>query len=334
MEKIKGLQTKTINVELDKLKLDLNNVRFQHVGKLVDDKKMEELIWKESSTRELYEQIKAAGGLYEEPIIEEVESEYRVLEGNRRLVCVRRLQSEAHSGKLPGSNKKIFDTIKCRIIPKGTTEIQKRLYLASIHVKGKQPWPAFNKAKQIYDLYKIDNLSYDSLSKYLSMGKITIIKVVNAYEQTYDYGQKYPDDEKWYRKYTYFEELFRRRDLKEFSKFQQNVDRFAKWVHENKFSDAKDIRILARIIDDKDLMRVFENSGFKASFELLQEKDPILRSKEFKQIQKTIDAIRFFPRGELVKTVSDPHRKAIILRLKEEIDSLVRDITMLEKKEI
>lgn len=58
MAKVKEFQTRTVNVELERLKLDLSNVRFQHTDRVVDDKKMEELIWKESSTRDLCEQIK------------------------------------------------------------------------------------------------------------------------------------------------------------------------------------------------------------------------------------------------------------------------------------
>jgi len=329
MIKIKKFQTKTINIELDKLKLDLTNARFQHLTKKVDDAGMDNLIWNEPSTGELFEQIKSAGGLYEEPILN---SDYTVLEGNRRIVCLRHLQAEAKKGELPNINKNAFDIVKCRIIPEGTTALEKQLFLAAVHVIGKQPWPAFNKAKQINDLYKVHNLTYDQLAKHLNMGKITVIRMMNSYEQTDKYGKTYSDDTGWYRKYSYFEELFKSRDLKEFTKLQKNIDKFAKWVYDEKFSDVRDVRWLGKILKDEDALHLFETKGFDIALELIKEKNPILKSKEFKQIQKTIDAIRSFPRKELIKTIKDPRRREIIMKLKEEIDSLVRDIESLDKE--
>lgn len=330
MANIKGIKTKSVNVNLDKLKLDLTNIRYQHLGEKLNDKKMEDLIWKDSSTRKLFDQIKSAKALYEEPIID---SENIVLEGNRRVVCLRRLKIEAHKGKLPGIKKDAFNIIKCRMIPANTLEVEKHLLLASIHVRPKLPWPAFNKAKYIYDLSSTHEVSYDKLTKLLAMGKATLIRMVKSYEQTYEYGKRYPDDDLWYRNYTYFEELFKRRDLKEFAKVQKNLDKFLKWVHEDKFTNVRDVRVLAQILEDKDALRIFEMHGFVEAFKFIQNKNPALKSKEFKQIQKTVDILRFFPRKELIKTIGDPHRKAIILKLKHEIDALVKDINMFDNGE-
>lgn len=325
-----NFKTKTVNVNLDKIKLDLSNVRFQHLFKKMDDAEMNQLILDEPSTTELYEQIKAAGGLYDEPIID---SNYVVLEGNRRIVCLRRLKIEANAGRLPGIKKNAFDLVKCRMIPTNISEIDKHLLLATIHVTGREDWPAFNKAKQIYDLYHTPNISYDQLAKYLGMGKITIIRMTKAYEQTLRYGKEYSDDKIWYRKYTYFDELFKSRALVSFSKVQKNIDKFSTWVHEGKFGDVRDVRHLAKIINDEDAMREFEIHGFKKAFDLLEEKNPTLKSREFKQIKKTIEVIRFFPHNELIKTLKDPNRIKILRQLKEEVDSLIHGIDSLEKNE-
>jgi len=329
MTNIKGIKTKTVIVDLDKLKLDLTNIRYQHIGGIVNDKKMEDLIWKEPSTKGLCERIKSARGLYEEPIID---SDNLVLEGNRRIVCLRHLKIKTHKDELPGIKKDAFDKIKCRMIPANTPDLEKKLFLASIHVKTKLQWPAFNKAKQIYDLSTFHNLSYDKLAKHLTMGKATVIKTVNAYEETHKYGEQYPDDKFWYRRYTYFEELFKKRNLKEFSKIQQNRDKFAKWVYEGKFKDVRDVRILAQIMEDEDALRLFEKHGLVEALKFLENKNPALKSKEFRQIQKMIEVLRFFPRKELIKTASDSHRREMILKLKKEVDLLVNDINMFDKK--
>jgi len=324
-----SIKTKIMNVPLGDLKLDLSNIRYQHREEHLNDKEMESFIWGEPSTKKLYEEIKSAKGLHEEPVID---SKNIVLEGNRRVVCLRKLKEKANEGKLPGIEKGKFDIVKCKLIPEGTSDVDKQLFLASIHVRPKLQWPAFNKAKQIYDLSVVHDLSYDKLAKYLSMGKVTLIRIVNSYEETYEYGKKYPDDKFWYRKYTYFEELFKKRDLREFTKLQENRDKFSKWVHEEKFKDVRDVRVLPKILEDKDALRIFERNGIQEALKLIESKDPALKSKEFKQIKKLIETLRFFPRKELIRTASDNRRRDIILELKKEVDTLVKDIGLLDKE--
>jgi hypothetical protein len=324
------LKTIPTRVELNKLKLDLGNVRFQHLERKIDEKAMEELIWNAPDTRELYEQIKAAKQLYEKPVID---SNLVVVEGNRRIVCLRKLRGKVRLGQLPGTEQDAFKFVDCDMIPKDTPLVKVKLYLAAVHVSGRHPWPTFNKAKQIYDLHTQEGLSYDQLAKHLGMGKITVIRVCTVYEETLHYGNRYPEDREWYRKFTYFEELFRRRDLKQFRKLKENVNKFAEWVHSGNFKDSHDVRVLGQIIKDADAMRAFENEGINAALALLQEKDPALKSKEFKQISKLISLIHTFPRREIIRTVNDPSRLRLIKQLKSEVDALLDDIKLLTKDE-
>ena len=314
-----------VKVDLDKLKLDIDNVRYHHLGKALNEKEVEDRIWKESDTIKLYEQIKSSKGLYEKPIID---SEYNVLEGNRRVVCLRRLKKEAHKGLLPGFEKDKFDMIECEQLASETTPEQKKLLLASIHVKGKKLWPTFNRAKQIYELHEPPfNKSYDFLAAQLGMGKTTVIRSVTVYEQTKRYHDRYSADKEWYRKYTYFDELYKKRDLKEFTKLQANVDKFADWVNEEKFNnDVRLVRILPQVLEDKDAFNIFEKKGMLAAMAFLNSKNPALKSREFKKISELILIIQKFPRKEIINTAKDPNRRKLIEKLRAELDSLLRDI--------
>jgi len=322
--------TEDVEVDLEKIRLDLNNVRFQHLsGKMpLTEEKMDELIWKEKTTKSLYNQIVAAQKLFEEPVLN---SNYIVREGNRRIVCLRHIKQEMKDDKLPQIPKNTFDHIKCKIIPEGVPEDEVLVYLATAHIKGKLAWPAFNKAKQMYDLNSKYGYSYDEIRKTLGMGKNTVKKMIDAYNQTDRYGKKYPDDRGWYEKYTYFNELLTKRDLKVFSKLQENIDKFSKWVHEDKFKDSRNIRYLPQILANESAMRLFEKYGFNEAFNLIQEFNPELNSKEFKQIRKTIEILQGFSRKELIKTAKDPSRLQMIEKLKREADSLLKDLESLEK---
>ncbi|MBU0958122.1 MAG: hypothetical protein KKF56_04925 [Nanoarchaeota archaeon] len=322
-------ETEVKEIDISKLRLDLDNVRFQHLRKLLTDKEMENLLWGEKSTKDLYNQIKLAKGLYEEPI---VDSNFVVLEGNRRLVCLRRLKQEIDGGKISEIKKGIFDKIKCRVIPEHISELDKELLLATLHVKGKKEWPAFNKAKQIHTLYTNYDISYQNLSKYLGMGKVTVIRMVEAYKKTQEYGLKYSEEKNWHKRYTYFDEFYRRQDLKEFREIKKNVDKFSAWVHENKFTNHRDVRLLRQVLDDEDARNALEIYNFEKALKILEQKNPGLNDKDFKQIQKTIKVVNSFSRKALIGIVNDTSKIAVIQKLKKEIDSFLKDIKSLEKR--
>jgi hypothetical protein len=316
---------KIVKVELEKLKLDISNVRYQHIDKTLNEEEIEKEIWKEADTVRLYEQIKSTKGLYEKPIID---SGYNVHEGNRRVVCLRRLKREAHTGTLPGFGEKFFDKVECEQLLPGTTEEQIKLLLASIHVKGKKPWPTFNRAKQIYELHNAPfNHSYDYLTAQLGMGKTTVIRAVAVYEQTKRYHDNYPEDNEWYRKYTYFDELYKKRDLKEFTEMQENVDMFARWITEKKFSnDVRLVRNLGEVLKSKDAFNIFEKKDMRAAMDFLNRNNPAVKSREFKKIAELTTIIQGMSRKEILKTARDPNRRKMIVKLRTELDALLRDI--------
>src|SRR5438874_921974 len=84
---------------LTALKLDPANVRLKHVPVVLSDEQMEEKIWSEPDTRDLFREILHSRGL-SEPVL--VNSGHVVKEGNRRLVCLRKLSEQARAGMLPG----------------------------------------------------------------------------------------------------------------------------------------------------------------------------------------------------------------------------------------
>jgi len=326
VEKIANAES--VEVKLDDIKLDPYNVRFLHASKRLSDKDIEERLWGEKDTIELYKQILSAGGVYEEPVLN---SDLVVIEGNRRVVCLRRLKQEANTGELPAISKGHFDKVKCKILPKDTPQQIINIFLATIHVKGKKPWNAFNKAKHIFNLYDSGEFSYDDLSKKLGMGKSTVMRSVEVYGATQKYGEKYKDDKEWFRKFTYFDELYKRKDLREFIKNSKNLERFENWVFHKKLDDVREVRQLAKILQDEDAMREFEKKDFNAAMIVIGSKDPSINSAEFKKIKDTIDVLRNFSRKELSMTVKDASRITLLNSLKREIDSLIKDITSMKK---
>lgn len=325
-EKIANARTK--EVPLNDIKLDSNNVRFLHMSKRPSDKEIEKTLWDEGDTDELYKQILSAGELYEKPVLN---SELTVIEGNRRIVCLRKLKVESNSGNLPGISKGHFDKVNCIVLPKNISLQEIDLFLATIHVKGKKPWNAFNKAKHIFNLHDLRGLSFDDIAKTVGMGKATVIRAVDVYKATEKYGKKYNSDKEWFRKFTYFDELYKRKDLKEFRKDTKNLNKFENWIFHKKLDDVREVRKLVIILQDKEAMIEFEKKDFNAAMSEIGLKDPSINSAEFKKIKDTINVIRNLPRKELSKTVNDSSRMKLLNSLKKEVDSLIKDIKPMKK---
>ena len=319
---------KVSETPIEKLILQPENIRFTHLKKIRSDADIQKQLWKESETRSLYQQILAAKGVYEELIID---SDNVVLEGNRRLACLRVLRSEARLKKLPGIETTHFDKILCKVIPKGTSKKQIDLFLATIHVKGKKKWNAFNKAQLLHDLKTKHLLTSDEISKQLSVSIKTIDRSIDVYNQTYEYGKKYPSDNGWYHKFTYFDELFKKRDLVEFRRDHKNIVKFGDWLRKNKFHDVREVRLLANVLQNKHALQKLEEGTMADARKYLEPRDPAMISKEFRNIQKTIELLKYFPRKELLKTIQDRPRMTILSNLQKELDSIMKEIKTLEK---
>ncbi len=321
-------RAKPVEVPLEKLKLDPQNIRFSHEQRgNVSEKEMEKQMWKGADLNSLYKQIVATGRLIEEPIIN---SNFVVLDGNRRLVCLRKISEDIKSGELKNFDKAYLEKIHCKQLPVDTSQADIAILLAVIHVKGKLKWKTINQADHIFRLNKEHGYSYQEISETLGIGKATVTRMIKAFEETTKYGKKFSDDDHWFDKYTYFDELFKNRGLKDFASSESNVTLFEKWVHEGKLGDVRDVRKLADVLSNDRAKRVLEESNFEKAIRVLEETDPTVKSREFRQIKETTDILRGFSRQELIKAYKDPARRQILEDLKRHVSSILNEIKSLE----
>ena len=310
---------RVLDVPIDKLKLDVENVRFKHIVGKLDQRRIEQLIQEDSETRELCDQILAAKCVYE-PLV--IGSDFVVIEGNRRLVCLRMLKKQSEEGQLDGIAPSTFSKVKCRMIPAEVEEKDLDLYLATIHVRAKLPWKLFNRAKFIYRLSTVHKMSYDSLAEYLGMSKVTIQRSVRVYKTLLGYQRKFPDDKEWYHKFTYYDELFKRRELKEIREDEHFLADFDQWVNQGKFHDVRDVRKLLKVINDKEALHVLQKENFQAALRVLEANDPTLSNQSFKKIRETISILRNLPRTEFTDLISNPAKYNLIIELEAEAKKL------------
>jgi len=322
------------------LRLDPTNVRFKHTQKEMSETEIQRYIWEEEDAKTLYKQIKLSGGLMEPPVVVPAGEHFLVKDGNRRVVCLQRLSKEAHEGKLIKDGYKYpkdhFDEVQCIVLPQTLSQKDMDSLIGTRHVSGPKEWATLNRAWYIYEMYNRDNMDFDEIRQVLGFGKGTVIRMVKAFEKTMEYGKKHPEDRAWFRKFTYFDELYKKPTLRNWIEQDPgNLEKFFGWVGEGKFDDVRDVRILPQLLEETDAMRAFEspNGNISIARELLSQRDPSMSSETFATIKKTIDTLRSIPRNEFIQTTKDLSRMKLLKELQQEVDGLLDDISKLRQNQ-
>src|SRR5947209_674391 len=288
-------------LHISKLKLDPMNVRFKHMVKEVPEEEIERHIWEEEDAKTLYKQIKISGGLMEPPVVVGNNDQYLVKEGNRRVVCLRKLSKEGHEGKLrEGYNYREdhFDEVQCIVLPSDLSQKDLDSLIGTRHVSGPKEWATLNRAWHVYEMYTRDSMDFDEIRQILGFGKGTVIRMVKAFEKTMEYGKKHPEDKYWFRKFTYFDELYKKPELRDWiEQDPQNLDAFIEWVAMGKFNDVRDVRILPGLLGDPDAAKIFRSpqGDIVKAKNVLSLSDPTISSQTFAAVKKTIEALRAIP---------------------------------------
>lgn len=318
-------------VPLAKLKLDSNNLRFRHVGINLTDSQMEEMIWTDPDTAKLFRDLKNTLGIIE-PLY--TDSDNIVLEGNRRLVCLRKLAREIRGDVIRNIPLKCIDPVPCRVI---TNEIDLSLkdeFLARIHIAGKKQWRPLDQAAHLHELYNVHGKSVELLSEMTSLTPKLISVSIRAYELTSEYHRLYPKDTEWVSKYSYFLELVRKPSLEEWIENKKNILLIMEWIANKQIERGEEIRKIHYVIQNKIMLKNMMK-GKKIS-EVLhpinrssKEEKTLLTSREIKQKEEkkreespTLDKFFEIANGTIMKSHNLILQKKDIRRLKELMKAL------------
>lgn len=288
------IRLKHVYKKVTDLHFDVNNPRLRHLGKMETEDDVENLLWKEPSTRTLFREIEYTQGLSTPLLVDEGDV---VREGNRRLVCLRKLISKIIVGNSDVPMFKV-DRVPCYILPRGTQEDDIALYLALEHVTGKKEWRPVNQAGQVYDLHRVYGLSFPRISDILGRSQSSIRVMEKAYSATLEYRGLFHDDTSWMSKYSYFFEAYRHRQTAEWLTIEGNLKRLAGWINSGRVSKGAEIRNLTLIIGDSNSNRsalsVEQKESDKRLISLTQRTREIISSFEalWKQGRLTTDAVK------------------------------------------
>ena len=326
-------------LQISDLILDPKNVRFKHLNTSLNDKEIEQWIWDESDTKKLLQEIRFSGGLSEKPFVQETDRDiYYVIEGNRRIVCLRKLLEDIKSGKEKEIPISKIDPVQCIVFPKDIGDKHLAIFLARIHVSGKKEWAALNQSAHVYDLISKHGYPYDDVANAISISKTKVTQMKNAYDTTLKYRERYPDDNLWLRRYSHFEELWKKKYLREWANDPSNLELFMKWIYNNQFPMAIKVRKLEKIIQDGKYAygSLKEGKTIDEAVEILQQQESkrTISAKIADEVEGKVsefqELLQNFPRGKMREIAKNKEKLKHFERLYAEFGQIIKDIKTMD----
>ncbi|MGD0481501.1 MAG: hypothetical protein ABSA42_15115 [Terracidiphilus sp.] len=298
-------------IGVGQLELDPKNPRIQFlVGQkagMVSESELDELLWAKDSVKALGQSIYQNGGVYEPLIVQKNGDRFRVREGNSRTVASRHLAAQ-----YPNDSR--FMTVPAMVFDVNLTEEDLAVLLADMHVAGKIRWDAYEQAKHVYDLFHIYGKTYDWLSNHLRLSKGKIKELLGAYQAMSEFLSLFPAPMN-IRKYSFFAELMKKRDLRDrFEMDQQFKQKFHKWLVNDKLTDSKQVRSLGAILANSEAEKELEKQGYDEAAKVLMRDDPSLESDLFWAIKNATGRLEEAPASDIQDLKSGNPQKIILLR--------------------
>ena len=321
---------------IDELALDTGNNRVIHLT-INNEQELEEKLWSVEKLNPLKKDIKARG--LQEPLILFPNGNI-VAEGNCRLACLKRLHREAQIEENDGKKPFEFDSrlkeflqlkVPCKRIVKDTPTADIDAYLTEIHIGRKRKWPEYNQAKLLHKLKSEDDLTIEEIARISRSSRPTVSKKIEAYRHTAKYHEMFPGDEDFVKWFYYFWE-FDHRSLDRFRLEDANVTKFMKWVHSGKFSTSKEVRELAKVLDNKTMLKRFEETSMGEVLKIMTKIDPTIRSPLYRKICGLTHTLENFPLKEMPLVVRDNSRRKALINLKNSTARLLKIIDELAKE--
>jgi hypothetical protein len=283
------LRIKHARIPVTQIQFDPENPRLKYLKELFPGKKEKDLLFENADTNWLLKDVHSKGLLDPIYVREIGDSQYLVVEGNRRTAVMTELND-----KYPDDPR--FCLMPARILPPHTTPQQEALLMASFHVAGKVKWDAHEKAGHIFKMLHEMRIPLEEMSTTLHMGQPKIKQIADSYALFEHF--KRMDDGAYANeaagKWSFFDEMLKVKYFREGyrEQGQEFADRFCRWVGEGRIPRAENVREIEEILKRTTARHLFETEPPKVAFEKAKREvdhsNPGRRSKFFAELEKVI----------------------------------------------
>lgn len=254
------------------------------------EEEMEGEIWRDPVTRRLYDSILAYQGLIEKPW---TTSDGTIVEGNRRIVCLRKICKDIKSHKVE-TTPELFNSVVCNVFPPDITQVEIDSLMGLWHVAGKREWSPFDQAKHIHGFYFDHDKTSQEISALIGVSEGVVKKAIWTYEEMLKFIKSRPREARIMH-YSYFDELYKVRSGlygKKFIKVDytkrgypyttnpKEIGEFYDIIVQGKLGEAQGVRQLPSIVADPEAYEVLKHEGIQKALRVLESKERPYRPME------------------------------------------------------
>jgi hypothetical protein len=308
-------------MELDDVRLDPNNPRIQHAvkqksnGRTLSQQELRDLILDLPGVSELFKSIRDNEGLLE-PIY--VRPDGNIIEGNCRAACYLKLHSIASRTK---DNR--WQKIPAVFVPK-ISDRQVAVLQGHYHVAGKNKWLAYEKAGHLHMMYTTLKMDEKAIAKALGMREGEVRKNLESYQVMTEKLLPKMKNGNGLEKWSFVQELFKRKQLEDFRSKSSNVDQFVSLVVSNKLKRGTDVRKFEKIIKHPRALDKLTKDGVESAMTVVGNVDPTANSTTFKKLKEATRLLLRLQGPELEKLRENEKTQAILRELFEAVNDAAK----------
>jgi hypothetical protein len=304
-------------MQLEEVQLDPSNPRIQHAVKqisgngTISPEALRKLILESPGVPELFKLIRDNGGLHE-PIY--VRLDGRVIEGNCRAASYLKLH-----GIDPKDSR--WQTIPAVFVPE-ISDRQVAILQGQYHIAGKNKWLAYEKAGHLHNMRTKLGMDEKAIGRALGMHESEVIKNLQSYEVMTEKLLPKVKHGNGLDKWSFVQELFKRKDLEEYRAKPANIDEFVSLVLNKKLKQGADVRKLGTILKHPNAVKTLKKQDADSAMAIVGKADPTADSGAFRKLKQTTTLLQRLPRKELER-LRDSEKPQVILR---DLFAAVRDV--------
>ena len=276
------------SIDINEIDFYENNPRIASIISILDTEKitnelLDEKLWDNNKTHKLKRQIEADGGLIHPIIV----YNNKVLEGNTRLCCYRHLFNETKDKK--------WQFIRAQIILDKLSQDDIYRLLCSEHIDGKIEWEPFEKGNLFQKMHTEEMKSIEDISKLTKESCNSIRQMIKAYELMVE------NDETNKKRFSHFLELVKSDGIRKYKAKDPEVEqKIIGLIQEGKFKDAKDLRKVPVVLEDKGSKKKLFNGkeDFNDVYDELKEKNPLIGKTFYTDINNLYNKLVKITRSE------------------------------------
>jgi hypothetical protein len=313
-----------VDLPLQKITLDPTNPRVANTVKVGHygagdtlQKELADLLWRDPDVHSaLYHSVRQNGGLIERII---VRADGVVAEGNCRTLVYQRLRDA-----FPDDSR--WRLIPARILPADVSDKEVAILLGELHVGGKNEWSPFEKAGHMFNLRERHGMTQDEIAKLLRTSKSSVNHSIRAFKVMNDKYLTAYGGVGAVRKYSYFVELFKQPDLRDWlDRDHHALDDFVNWVGTEKLSRGADVRDLSEIVKSESALKAFREQGFEAAKKVLELDQPALSVPLFKHMTDMATALNEATLSDIQRVRRDKvgSAKRVVRELRDSLDRFI-----------